>query len=83
MAQLDLNQNHLNTLHPTNPWFAEELSGGGAVTRPYVDANQDKFDTEASMDTALAGFGYSATQLTRMTQNDKIFAIRLASGWVS
>lgn len=82
MAQLDLNQNHLNNLRPVNPDFAEDLTGLGAVARPYADATQDKFDTEASMDTALGAAGYTADQLATMTQNDKVYALRLVNSLV-
>lgn len=83
MARLDQTSNHLNNSRPTNTARAKAMSTHTADdVRAYADAVQDKYDSESTLDTALGSAGYSATQLSRMTVNDKIFALRLVDGLV-
>jgi hypothetical protein len=59
-----------------NGWVDKRKSGAPtATTSITTPAN---FASVSAMETRLLAVGYTAAQLRQMTQNDKIYALRLA-----
>lgn len=58
-----------------DPSRTEKSNGGSKIGTNTYNA----FKSEDDMDTALIAAGYSAANVRRMTQNDKVYAIRLAN----
>ena len=71
----------LNVIANTKPIFPK-WRAQDPVSTPLTAAQRGYFATETAMDTQLKVGGYKDAQLSRMSKNDKIYALRVYLGLV-
>lgn len=71
----------LNAIANAKPIFPEWKAQDPAST-PLTSAQRRYFATESAMDTQLKTGGYTDEQLSIMSKNDKIYALRVSLGLV-